>query len=32
VKNAQITIEERTSPPRAPTSMLTLLDDAKSTL
>ena len=32
VKNAVITIEEKDSPPRAPTSMLTLLDDAKHML
>jgi len=32
VKNAQITIEEKDSLPDVPTSMLTLLDDAKHTL
>jgi hypothetical protein len=32
VKNAQITIEEKDSPPDVPTSMLTLLKDAKHTL
>lgn len=32
IKNAQITIEEKDAPPRAPTSMLTLLEDAKHTL